>query len=99
MTKTFFHHRAYRLATILSSLAYLHGPAHALSNHEIAAYNSDDRQKVLEEGARKEGKIVLYSTVGAEAVLVPWKAAFEKKYPYLTLEYWRAGPETVTKAL
>ncbi|HWG07357.1 MAG TPA: ABC transporter substrate-binding protein [Beijerinckiaceae bacterium] len=88
-----------RLVAAAASLVCLHGSASALTNHEIATYNGADRQKVLEDGARKEGKVVLYSTSGAEAVLVPWKAAFEKKYPFLTLDYWRAGPETVTKAM
>ena len=99
MTKALFHRGVWRLVMILASLACLQGSAHALSNQEIATYNGADRQKVLEDGARKEGKVVLYSTSGAEAVLVPWKAAFEKKYPFLTLDYWRAGPETVTKAM
>jgi ABC-type Fe3+ transport system substrate-binding protein len=71
----------------------------ALTNGEIATYKAADRQKVLEEGAQKEGKVTLYSTSQAESLLVPMKTAFEKQYPYLTLDVWRAGPETRTRML
>jgi len=50
-----------------------------------------DRAKLIEE-AKKEGKVVVYaaySTADANA----FKAAFEKKYPFIKFEYFRAGKD------
>ncbi|MFC1816130.1 extracellular solute-binding protein, partial [Thermodesulfobacteriota bacterium] len=47
-----------------------------------------DRQQILEEGARKEGKLIFYTT-GTQAKYIV--KAFQKKYPYIKLELWRGG--------
>ncbi|OGQ83068.1 MAG: hypothetical protein A3F90_20045 [Deltaproteobacteria bacterium RIFCSPLOWO2_12_FULL_60_19] len=50
-----------------------------------------ERAKLIEE-AKKEGKVVVYaaySTADANA----FKAAFEKKYPFIQFEYFRAGKD------
>lgn len=57
---------------------------------ELALYRGADRQRILEEGARKEGKLTLY-TVGIPQTLRPKVTAFEKRYPYIKVEVWRAG--------
>jgi len=52
---------------------------------------STERAKLIEE-AKKEGKVVVYaaySTADANA----FKAAFEKKYPFIQFEYFRAGKD------
>jgi ABC-type Fe3+ transport system substrate-binding protein len=70
------------------------GQALALTNEEIAKYSGPDRQKVLEEGAKKDGKAVMYSSLIVNQLLRPWAEGFQKKYPGVKLEYWRAdtGP-------
>jgi len=55
----------------------------AASVEEIALYNKPDRQKMLIEGARKEGKITWYTSLIIDQVVRPMKAAFEKEYPFL----------------
>ena len=37
--------------------------AQALTNDEIFNYQGSDREKILEDGARKEGAVVLYSSM------------------------------------
>ncbi|MFC1816941.1 ABC transporter substrate-binding protein [Thermodesulfobacteriota bacterium] len=55
---------------------------------ELALYKGADRQQILEEGAKKEGKLVFYTT-GTQA---KWIAkAFQKKYPYIKMQLYRAG--------
>ena len=46
-----------------------------------------DRQQQLEAGARKEGKVLFYSGWVANQILAPMKAAFERKYPFVELQY------------
>jgi ABC-type Fe3+ transport system substrate-binding protein len=43
--------------------------------------------------ARKEGRVVWYTTLIANQVVDPLKAAFEKKYPGVTLDYSRADEQ------
>jgi len=54
---------------------------------ELAKYTGADREKVLYEGAKKEGKFTWYTS------LVPYKEIvkiFETKYPGVTVEGYRA---------
>jgi iron(III) transport system substrate-binding protein len=53
----------------------------------IANYTGADRQKVLEEGARKEGALLIYTT-GTQ--IQPLIDRFRQKYPYLRTELARA---------
>ena len=58
---------------------------------EIALMNRADRQKILVEGARKEGKVNWYTTLIVDQVVRPVKEAFEKEYPFIQVEYFRAN--------
>ena len=63
----------------------------------IANYTGADRQKVLEEGARREGSLLLYTT-GTQ--IKPLIDRFEQKYPYLRVELARASSaDTARKVL
>src|SRR3990172_9149760 len=53
---------------------------------ELALYRGADRQQILEEGAKKEGKLVIYTTQTEKQIM----NAFQKKYPFLKVESWRA---------
>ncbi len=56
---------------------------------ELAAYNGPDRQQILLEGAKAEGKIVWYTSLsGVYRQLVD---AFKKKYPTIAIEVYRGG--------
>jgi iron(III) transport system substrate-binding protein len=60
---------------------------------EVALYNGSDRQQVLEEGAKKEGKLTFYTTGILVQTVRPIVDAFQKKYPYIKVEVWRAGTQ------
>src|SRR3989304_6473751 len=58
---------------------------------ELALYKGPDRQQILEEGAKKEGKITLYTTAVEVGGIRPLVDAFNKKYPYIKVGVWRGG--------
>src|SRR3979490_2160981 len=72
--------------------------AHALTTEEILNYKESDRQKVLEDGARKEGTVVIYSGMIVNQLLRPLTEAFQKNYPFVNIRYGRgASSEGVAK--
>src|SRR5438132_7676661 len=58
----------------------------------IANYTGGDRQKVLEEGARKEAALLIYTT-GTQ--IQPVIDRFKQKYPFLRVELARAPSSDV----
>src|SRR5262245_43615553 len=58
---------------------------------------ADAADPALIEAAKKEGKVVWYTTLIVNQAIRPLKAAFEKKYPGVELQYARAD-ETPTAA-
>jgi len=89
MRKTYSH-----LVLVLAILSSLPCPILAAAKKpvtlaELALYKGTDRQQILEEGARKEGKVTLY-TSGTQAVN-PVTEAFEKKYSFIKVDSWRAS--------
>ena len=81
------------LATSLVTAAILFAgtaPSYALTPDEIFNYKGADRQKMLEEGAKKEGEFSWYSTLEVEVGSRPVNEAFQKKYPFLKSEFIRS---------
>ena len=71
----------------------------AASVEEIALLNKPDRQKILVEGAKKEGKISWYTSLIVDQVVRPVKEAFEKEYPFLQVEFFRANSERIVQRM
>ena len=71
-------------------------PTHAQSvtGAAIANYAGPDRQRVLEEGAKKEGELLLYTT-GTQ--IAPLMKRFSDKYPFIKLKFFRAGSSEVAQ--
>ena len=69
----------------------------AASVEEIATMKSAERQKVLVEGAKKEGKVTWYTTLIVDQVVRPVKDAFEKEYPFLQMEFYRGNSENLVR--
>ena len=55
---------------------------------QLAAYNKPDREKVLYEGAKAEGKITWYTSL-AGGSYKDLAGAFEAKYPGVKVESYR----------
>lgn len=76
------------LALTASLLAACGSPGQArqaetsAKTEELAHYTGSDRQEVLEEGAKKEGELTVFSSTGDPAI-GEMIAAFEKKYPFI----------------
>src|SRR5580704_15956420 len=86
-----------RAAALVVAAAVVLGPtsARALTAEEILTYKGPDRQKVLEDGARREGTVVIYSGMIVNQLLRPLTEAFEKKYPFIKTRYWRGDSNQV----
>jgi len=64
---------------------------------EIALYQGADREKILIEGAKKEGQLTLY-TMNTWTNDVVAKA-FEKKYPFIKVSSWRSQSMELLKRI
>ena len=83
----------------LLALAGIDRTASAATVEEIALMNRADRQKMLLEGAKKEGKISWYTTLIVDQVVRPVKEAFEKEYPFLQVEFFRGNAERLVQKM
>src|SRR5262245_59768222 len=52
----------------------------------ILNYTCPDRQRMLEEGAKREGELLLYTT-GTQ--IAPLMSRFTQKYPFIKLKFFR----------
>jgi iron(III) transport system substrate-binding protein len=69
----------------------------AASVESVAMMKGADRQKTLVEGAKKEGKLTWYTTLIVDQLARPLKAAFEKEYPFLQVEFFRGNTERIVQ--
>lgn len=68
-----------------------------MSLGQIALYQGADRQKILVEGAKKEGQLVLYDS---HTWFKTYVKEFEKKYPFITVSEWRSDSKNIlTRAM
>src|SRR5262245_21844023 len=64
---------------------------------DIAGYEGPDREKRLVEGAKKEGELMLYSSIPVEDIAA-LTAAFDKKY-CVKVKVWRADSEGILQRI
>lgn len=65
---------------------------------ELAVYTGADRERILFDGAKREGKLVWYTTL-ATAQNKTIAAAFEKKYPGVSVDTFRTGSSALAQRL
>jgi len=87
------------LGCVLASgaLAPAAGFAQLKSSDSVAAiglYAGSDRMQKLIEGAKKEETLSIYTSAPVDDYAA-FSAAFEKKYPGVKIQVWRAGSEKV----
>jgi iron(III) transport system substrate-binding protein len=83
------------LSLLTLCVAALPAPAAAPQTvSEIANYGGTDRQQLLEEGARREGALMLYAT-GTQ--IQPLLDRFSQKYPYIKVSMPRASSVDVIR--
>ena len=61
----------------------------------ILTYAGPERTDRLIEGAKKEGELTYYSAMIVNQALRPLTAAFQAKYPFIKISYWRADSEKI----
>lgn len=69
-----------------------------LIGHGASAAEKDDQTLRLVEGAKKEGKMVLYTSVSTEYARALTQG-FEKKYPFIQTDIFRSGHEKILSRL
>lgn len=74
------------------------GAAPSMTVAQVALYKNADRQAVLEAGARREGALLLYTSMDLEESQ-PIIEAFMKKYPFIRGEIYRATGEDVAQKI
>lgn len=83
--------------TFIAAAVFGWSQAAAATVEEIALLKGADRQKILEQGAKKEGKLLWYGTLIVDQLMRPVKAAFEKEYPFIQVEFFRGNSERVAQ--
>ena len=91
--------RAVVLAVAMVLYASLSLPSRAASVEDIALLKSANRQKILIEGAKKEGKVTFYTGLIVDQVVRPVKDAFEKEYPFLQVEFFRGNADRLAQKM
>jgi iron(III) transport system substrate-binding protein len=61
----------------------------------ILTYTGPDRTERLIAGAKREGQVTYYSAMIVNQALRPLTAAFQKKYPFIKMTFWRADSEDI----
>lgn len=77
----------------LTAMAAEEAPAQALYNR-LQSLSASERQTALVEGAKKEGKVVWYTTDSPRATQVLIKA-FATKYPFIDAQFIRGKSRTI----
>ncbi len=78
------------LFLVIHAIFFLPGLVHAQTQ-------SAEGARLIGE-AKKEGKVVVYAAYSS-ADANAFKAAFEKKYPFIRFEYFRAGKDKLLRNL
>ena len=86
------------LAMTLAAFFHLQS-LNGASVEDVALLKSADRQKILVEGAKKEGKLSFYTTLIVDQVVRPLKEAFEKEYPFIQVEFFRGNSDRIVQRL
>src|ERR1700730_12547436 len=85
------------LVGIFLAAGFSNSVAWAASVETIAMLKSADRQKILVEGAKKEGKVSFYTGLIVDQVVRPLKDALEKEYPFVHVDFFRGNSEAVAQ--
>jgi iron(III) transport system substrate-binding protein len=70
--------------------------AQTKSMGDLANYRGADREEMLKAGAKKEGKLVWYTSLTAHRDIAN---VFEAKYPGIKVETYRAGSTDLTRRI
>src|SRR4030095_2620114 len=84
------------LAATLGGILFTH-LSWSATVEDVALVKSADRQKLLVEGAKKEGKVTFYTGLIVDQVVRPLKEGFEKEYPFVQVDFFRGNSENIAR--
>jgi ABC-type Fe3+ transport system substrate-binding protein len=87
------------LAGFFLAAGFCAAAAWAAMVEDVALMKSPNREKLLIEGAKKEGKVMFYTGLIVDQVVRPVKDAFEKEYPFVQVEFFRANSERLAQRM
>src|SRR5262245_34794494 len=82
-------------ALLLCAVAFVGMAAGTACAQDILTNRTADREKLILDGARKEGRVVLYSAAIVNQAQRPLAEAFMKKYPFVKMTFWRGDTEEI----
>jgi iron(III) transport system substrate-binding protein len=86
------------IVLVVACLGSAQAPAQA-PDASVLTYAGPDRTEKLIEGAKKEGALTYYSAMIVNQALRPLTAAFQARYPFIKMAYWRADSEEIETKL
>lgn len=81
--------KSYLTLSLLAALSVGADLAAAAAVADIANYRKSDRQKILEDGARREGQLLWYTSLIIKDRARPQVDAFRKRYPFINVDIIR----------
>lgn len=92
--------KAIAAGAILLSTAILIGAEPGTGGaQDILTSRAANRDQAILEGARREGQVVLYSSLIVNQATRPLSQAFMKKYPFIKMTFWRGDTEDIIAKL
>ncbi len=86
-------------AILLSAVAFVTSPRSPAAAQDILTNRAANREQLILDGARKEGRVVLYSAAIVNQAQRPLAQAFMKKYPFVKMSFWRGDTEEIIAKL
>ena len=86
------------LIAVAAAVLALPGAALAADN-PIYTYSGADRAQKILDGARKEGKVVVYSSMIVDQALRPIGDGFQARYPEVKFEFWRGDNREIVQKI
>src|SRR5262249_27049410 len=72
-------------------------PSWSANVEDVALMKSAERQKLLVEGAQKEGKVTFYTGLIVDQVVRPLKEGFETVHPFVQVDFFRGNSENIAR--
>jgi iron(III) transport system substrate-binding protein len=82
------------LFLFLLNAAVAAGAGAPMSTAQLALYQGADREKLLVDGAKKEGQLTLYDS---HTWFKTYVKEFEKKYPFIAVSEWRNDSKNIIR--
>jgi len=91
--------RAFAKVALASAFTAARSPVIAAPAFDPFTYRGGDRQKLLEDGAKREGRVMFYSALIPNLGLRAITIGFKQKYPFVAIESYRGTEVAITQKM